>query len=387
MRGPNGNFAGQGASGAIAPEQKAGVHILALVSDAFGGFGGISRFNRDFFGALASLAPVNQITILPRVMSGPIEETLPASVANDDAAAKGKGAFIVRSLKQLGKRYDLVICGHINLLPIAYILARTSRAHLILVIHGIEAWQRPRNPITAMLARRIDALIAVSNYSAERFLGWSNASPGHKIILPNSVDLHRFQPGPKNPALMKRYGLDGSKVLMTFGRLAGEDRRKGFDEVIEAMPAILQRHPNVKYLIAGDGDDRPRLEAKARAIGVAEHVVFAGRICENEKVEHYDLADIYMMPSAGEGFGIVLIEAAACGVPVIGSQVDGSREALLDGRLGMLIDPKNRDELVRAAADMLDHMPPRQRNPLIETFGTERFRARVAEWLRAELAA
>jgi hypothetical protein len=82
-----------------------------------------------------------------------------------------------------------------------------------------------------------------------------------------------------------------------------------------------------------------RLEEKANSLGLSDKVVFTGRISESEKVAHYNLADAYVMPSTGEGFGIVLIEAAACGVPVVGSRVDGSREALLDGRLGHLVDP------------------------------------------------
>jgi glycosyltransferase involved in cell wall biosynthesis len=81
-------------------------------------------------------------------------------------------------------------------------------------------------------------------------------------------------------------------------------------------------------------------------------VIFAGRILESEKVAHYRLADAYVMPSRGEGFGIVYLEALACGIPVVGSKVDGSREALRDGKLGLLVDPGNPDEIktaIRAA--------------------------------------
>jgi glycosyltransferase involved in cell wall biosynthesis len=125
--------------------------------------------------------------------------------------------------------------------------------------------------------------------------------------------------------------LQSSKVILTVGRLIGQERYKGFDEVIEIMPQLVKRFPNLKYLIVGDGPDRPRLEAKAVALGVSDNVVFSGYVAESEKVAHYNLADVYVMPSFGEGFGIVLIEAAACGVPVVGSWADGSCKALLDG--------------------------------------------------------
>ena len=173
------------------------------------------------------------------------------------------------------------------------------------------------------------------------------------FILPNCVDLERFQPQDRNSTLVERYGLQSSKVILTVGRLAAAERYKGFDQVIELMPQLLKRFPTLKYLIVGDGDDRARLEAKAGALGVSDRVVFTGHIPETEKVAHYNLADVYVMPSTGEGFGIVLIEAAACGVPVVGSRVDGSREALLDGRLGRLVDPAQADELLDAVSAVL----------------------------------
>jgi len=98
------------------------------------------------------------------------------------------------------------------------------------------------------------------------------------------------------------------------------------------------------------------------------------------------LADAYVMPSVGEGFGIVLIEAAACGVPVVGSQADGSREALLGGRLGRLIDPKKPNELVEAVVDSLETAMPHRRIEAVNSFSTQNFQARVADWCSAQLA-
>ena len=139
------------------------------------------------------------------------------------------------------------------------------------------------------------------------------------------------------------------------------------------MPRLLKRFPDLKYLIVGEGDDRPRLEAKADSYGVADHVIFAGQIPESEKVAHYNLADAFVMPSTGEGFGIVLIEAAACGVPVIGSRADGSREALRDGLLGRLVDPRKPEELIEAVTAVLKNPSPRARADGIDMFSTAEF--------------
>jgi glycosyltransferase involved in cell wall biosynthesis len=108
------------------------------------------------------------------------------------------------------------------------------------------------------------------------------------------------------------------------------------------------------YLIVGDGPDRRRLEEKAKSLGMDEHVVFAGLIPEAEKADHYRLADAYVMPSRGEGFGIVHLEAMACGIPAVASKVDGSREAVRDGALGILVDPSDQEDVKTGVLESLN---------------------------------
>jgi glycosyltransferase involved in cell wall biosynthesis len=365
------------------------MHVQMLLSDGFGGFGGISRFNRDFLGALNVCPLVERVYALPRIISEAIEEPIPEAVVYERRAARGKVpyalAVILRALRR--PRADLVICGHINLLPLAWIAARLARARLALVIHGYEAWTPASHKVSNVLVNRIDAFIAVSRYSAERFARWSGVTKARGFILPNCVNLDQFQPRERDPALVNRYGLRSAIVMLTVGRLAAGERYKGVDEVIEVMPCLLRQWPALRYLVVGDGSDRARLETKARALGLSDYVIFAGRVAEAEKVAHYNLADVYVMPSRGEGFGIALIEAAACGIPVVG--VDGSRDALLDGQLGRMVDPTKPDDLVLAIRAAINTRQHHVRNQLVETFGIGRFRTRVAEWLRqqAELAA
>jgi phosphatidylinositol alpha-1,6-mannosyltransferase len=359
-----------------------------LLSDGFGGFGGISKFNSDFLSALGECDVVDRVHALPRVISEVMDEAIPEAVVYDREAALGKIAFMQRLAVHAGLRdhVDLVICGHFNLLSAAWLYARVCGARLALIIHGIEAWNQPRLPLTKLLARHVNAFIAVSRHTAERFTSWSRLSMDRAFILPNCVDLERFVPKDRDLTLVNRYGLESNKVIMTVGRLASQERYKGFDEVIEVMPRLLKRFPTLKYLIVGDGPDRPRLEAKTKALGVADRVVYTGRIPESEKVAHYNLADAYVMPSFGEGFGIVLIEAAACGIPVIGSRADGSREALLNGRLGRLVDPRNPDELVQMVASVLED-DRHGRIDRIETFSVNNFRTRVATWVHGQAIA
>src|SRR5207302_9125288 len=112
-------------------------------------------------------------------------------------------------------------------------------------------------------------------------------------------------------------------------------------------------HPDLVYLLAGDGSDMPRLRQKVASLGLAQHVRFAGMIGEAEKADHYRLADAFVMPSRGEGFGFVLLEAMACGIPVVASVLDGGREAIRYGQLGILVDPTNRSDVMRGIRDVL----------------------------------
>jgi phosphatidylinositol alpha-1,6-mannosyltransferase len=120
------------------------------------------------------------------------------------------------------------------------------------------------------------------------------------------------------------------------------------------LPAIVAAMPNVVYLIAGHGADRTRLEALARSLGIANHVVFAGRVAPDELPQLYRLADLFVMPSTQEGFGIVFLEAAASGLRAIGGNADGSIDALGDGAIGAAIDPDDSAALVRAIVNGLD---------------------------------
>lgn len=253
-----------------------------------------------------------------------------------------------------GGKTDLVVCGLINMLPIAYFVARIKGAPLWCVIHGIDAWQPHKSILVNWIVLHVDGVLAVSELTKQRFIEWSGVSANKVRVLPNCYDPADFGIGPKPEDLVQRYGLKNKVVLLTLGRLVGFDRYKGFDEVLECLPALTEIIPNIVYLIVGDGDDKKRLQDKAKALGVSDSVIFAGYISELEKPSHYRLADAYVMPSRGEGFGIVYLEAMACGIPTVGSKLDGSREALRNGQLGVLVDPMDLNDIQKAILQALE---------------------------------
>jgi phosphatidyl-myo-inositol dimannoside synthase len=281
------------------------------------------------------------------------------------------------------ERFDVVICSHINLLSIAAAAAKVQQVPLLLVVYGIEAWKAPRG-LAGRLVKRADAVVAISEYTKRRFLAWSGVTPSKVHVIPCCVDAKRFGLGPKRDDLLKRYRLHGRTVMLTVARLAGVERAKGIDEVMESLTDIAREISNISYLVVGDGTDRPRLEAKAAALGVSKRVVFAGYVSEEEKADHYRLADAFVMPGRGEGFGIVYLEALACGLPIIASTLDASGEVVLNRRFGRVVNPDRPSELKAAVVDLLMepvHAIPRE----LGTFSYERFRARW-NWLLAEMS-
>ncbi len=349
---------------------------LVLATDAFGGHGGIAKFNRDLLQALCTHSLCKEVVAIPRLMAAK-PEPLPAKLTYVTAALNNKARFISTVFRVLWepKRFDMIFCCHIHLLPVAWLASIVTGARLVLVIHGIDAWQPTRSPVTNLLVRRVDAFIAVSNLTKDRFIAWSRVSADKGLVVPNSIDLANFKPGAKSPDLVKRYGLQGKTVLMTMGRLVSAERYKGFDEVIEILPLLIKTTPNLSYMIIGEGNDRRRLQEKVKTLGVEDYVVFTGFISEEEKCTHYNLADAFVMPSRGEGFGIVFLEAMACGVPVVGSILDGSREALRDGALGALVDPNDARAIQDAIMDALRR--PRHVDEGLGYFSFANFEKRV----------
>ena len=237
------------------------------MTDAFGGRGGIAQYNRDFLSSLAACDRIGDVIVLPRASATP-PGTLPSGV-RQLPPVQGRLAYSLAALwaARAHRPIDVVFCGHLFMAPLAAVIARLLRARLWVQVHGIEAWQE----LSRLYRQSVEAaalVTAVSRYTRRRLLEWVGIDPARVKVLPNTVD-PRFQPGPKPGYLLDRHAARGRKVLMTVSRLASSERYKGHDRVIRSLPRVLLHHPETIYLIVGDGDDRPRLEALAAEFGVA----------------------------------------------------------------------------------------------------------------------
>ena len=345
--------------------------VLALLTDGFGARGGIARYNCDLITALAQSRGVEHITILPRF--GDKGALVPPRVTQLTPRTN-RLAWSCKALQlTLSHSYDLVFCGHLFAAPLAAGLSHLMRIPLWLQLHGIESWQRPVC-VVRWAASQARLTTAVSRATRERALKWCQSEPERMRVLPNTID-SQFSPEPASEALRRRFGTTGRKVILTVSRLAALERYKGHDKIIAALPLIRARCPQVLYLIAGEGDDRQRLETLAQQSGVAQLVRFTGPISPQELQGIYGLADVFAMPSTGEGFGIVFLEAAASGLPIVAGNLDGSVDALADGALGTLIDPN--DRLVLANAIVAGLGRGRHGKSLAQRFAFANFAAQV----------
>jgi phosphatidylinositol alpha-1,6-mannosyltransferase len=325
---------------------------LVFLTDAFGGRGGIAQFNRDLLTSLANDPAYTRVVALPRLL---FEQSprVPKKLEFRKESAGGKIRYVVESVRAvMSEKFDVVICAHINLISIAAAAAAAQRVPLLLVVYGLEAWKAPRG-LAAKLVKRADAVVAISEYTKKQFLAWSGVKSAKVHVIPCCVDARRFGVGPKRDDLLRKYRLRGRTVMLTVARLAGRERAKGIDEVMESLTDIAREIPNISYLVVGDGHDRERLEEKAIALGVSNRVVFAGFIPEEEKADHYRLADAFVMPGRGEGFGIVYLEALACGLPIVASSLDASAEVVLNRSFGRVVNPDRPEDLRASCREVL----------------------------------
>ena len=308
------------------------MHILALVTDAFGGRGGIAQYNRDLLSAFAEVELVSSVMVLPRY--APDKSSSRRKI--QELRARGKKVQYIAAALWAGLRnhVDLIFCGHLYVAPLAWIIARLKGAKLIIQMHGIEAWGTPSS-LQRLAVEAADLVLCVSRHTRSSVLNWASIAPERVVVLPNTV-CENFKP---DNAISSRtaWGLSGKRVLLTVGRMDSRERYKGHDRVIAAIPQLIAEGHDVVYLILGEGDDRARLEAIARKAGIIDRVRFMGLVSQEVLMEAYRIADLFVMPSTGEGFGIAFLEAMASGTPAVGLAVAGAMDALADGELGIAV--------------------------------------------------
>jgi phosphatidylinositol alpha-1,6-mannosyltransferase len=249
---------------------------------------------------------------------------------------------------------ELTYCGWL-VIPCKYLLGLKT----IIYVHGEEITTLGSGYAERLKfkwLRAADAVVAVSNFTARSLISRAGLPLSKLHVIRNGVDVDVFRLMPKRPDLIQRYRLEGMRVLLSVGRLV---ERKGIDQTLRALPAILTRHSNLCYLVVGDGPYRLVLERIAEEAGISEHVVFIGEVSSEDLVAHYALCDIFVQPNRDladgdtEGFGLVFLEANACGKPVVAGNAGGAPDAVTDGENGLLVDGKDVNAIEHAIGSLL----------------------------------
>lgn len=367
---------------------------LALVTDAYGGRGGIALYVRNLLQALCDYPEMTRVVAIPRSISYSLEK-MPANLDYRINAARSKFKFAYACLRIVFSepRFDLILCAHIHLLPLALLLSIFYRCPVIPVVYGVEAWTPTRYPIVNYLCRQLKSFISIRRLTVQRLFEWSKNPHKDYFYLPNCIDKSQYGTKSKNEMLMTRYGITGKTVVMTAGRLdpITFDTRKGFDEIIEVLPALKERIPNLVYLIMGDGDDKDRLIKKAKRLGVEGIVLFTGYVSDAEKADHYRLADAFAMPGSSPIFDrypyrFVFLEALACGVPVVGCRLEDPLEINdPDSQLIIQVDPNNKDEIIEGILTALSR-PKGAIQPGLEKYYFDSFEVALHKIVKDVLA-
>jgi phosphatidyl-myo-inositol dimannoside synthase len=352
--------------------------VLFLTLNMFSLTGGIEKvcrvFSRVLFDLGFELAGISVYSLYDKPTD---RDSKYINKTSFRAFHKNRIWFVIRSLIQ-GIRADIVVLSHINLLFVAVLIkAVAPKTRIIMYAHGIEVWRNQHHWKSRFLRNHCE-LWAVSEFTAGKLREFKNADPDKIRVIPNCLDPFLEIPSifnkPNN--LLNRYHLTADQpVLFTLTRLSSYELYKGYDMIIESLPELIKTYSNIRYLVGGQADtnEQYRLRKLVDRLQLEEHVIFTGFITDEELISHFRLADIFIMPSRKEGFGIVFIEAASCGCKVIGGNQDGSREALLNGKLGTLIHPEQKETLLDAVNENLEHPRTEESSRAIQSLCMEHF--------------
>jgi glycosyltransferase involved in cell wall biosynthesis len=234
----------------------------------------------------------------------------------------------------------------------AALLARHFRKPLAITARGTDLNLIPQHALPRRMirwaARRADASIGVCAALVDVLRGWGIAE-NRLHVMRNGVDLGRFHPEP--PAAARAHlGIEGAPILLSVGHLI---ERKGHHLAIGALPTVLQRHPRARLLIVGEGPERPRLEALARELGVQARVTLTGALPNDTLATWYSAADVLILASSREGWANVLLEAMACGTPVVATRIWGTPEVVADVAVGLLVEQRSPEGLAASLVQLL----------------------------------
>ncbi len=317
---------------------------MTLVSAGLGrAGGGRAAAGRLIAEGTARYAAARELQFDVRSLGDATEPTYSPRTRHFAGSRFGLAATVLRDQRAHGALvFDLL-----GLARIEALFPAARRPRYLVCLFGIEVW-RPLSWAHRRALQGAAVVAVISRHTLERALPHTGPLPQARIL---PLTLEESQPGtPASEATP--LGLAPGYLLMV-GRMAVSERYKGHDVLLEAMPAVLRSAPDARLVIAGDGDDRARLEGRARDLGVAESVVFTGFVPDSGLRALYRDAAVFVMPSTGEGFGLVYLEAMREGVPCVAARGSVAEEVLGPESQALLVSPTDPAELAATLLRLL----------------------------------
>ena len=247
----------------------------------------------------------------------------------------------------------IILAAHPHLaLPAAWIQRLRPDFKTVVMSHGIEVW-KPLASRRLSALHKASLLTAPSSYTARKMAGEQNIpeSKIRRLPWPLSPDFIKLAEHPGELPLPRNF--PRGRIILTVGRWAARERYKGVDALILAVARLHGTIPDVQLVAVGSGDDLSRLRNIAIEQQVADKVHFLEGLSQRELTACYAAADVFALPSTGEGFGLVFLEAMAFGKPVVGADAGGIPDLIRDGSNGLLIPPNDPDALAQGLSRLL----------------------------------
>jgi phosphatidylinositol alpha-1,6-mannosyltransferase len=248
--------------------------------------------------------------------------------------------------------------GHVNLAPLGMFLNLIHpRIQYWVVVHGVEVWE-PLPLLRRFGLRRAHRVLSVSSFTAGRAVSAQKLRFDRVCVLPPALDPSFLEVRSNGGAMPIT---QDARMLLTVGRLISDEPGKGVDSVIRVLPDVLEAVSNIFYVVIGAGDLLPHLEDMARGSPARDQILFIGGLEPEQIKSYYARADVFVMPSRQEGFGLVFLEAMVLGKPVIAGNLGGSPEVVQDGVTGFLVDPDDLTTLTTRLIELLQDEPLRRK--------------------------
>lgn len=250
---------------------------------------------------------------------------------------------------QLFDRRGWLLFNHVGIARAQILLPRVVRRPYGVLLCGIEAWDPELSPARKHALRSARLRLAISKYTAAR-VGGVHPDVGSIVACPLAL-----LPSAPAAITIDHAMLDHVREtsVLIVGRMSGVERYKGHDELLECWSAVTRQVPGAQLVVAGQGDDLTRLREKAAALGVADSVLFLGFVLDGTLEALRERVALFALPSRGEGFGLVYLEAMRAGLPCVGGINDAAAEVIVHGETGLLVDPQDREALARAIVTLL----------------------------------